>query len=165
MLPANFQRLMQCFSSSSPVLANKICIPKLFYQTNPVMDTDLQIMVKCSWWATRDEASGIECHRQFASPIFSPENLHPEPSLLSQGCSGRGLSWGHWCRSAFAFSPSSLVLLRKEKLFSLWKKNRHILLKLGWFWEGTLTISAAGARYAADQPICTALPWSQPIWS
>ena len=30
----------------------------------------------------RDEASGIECHRQPASPIFSPENLHPELPLF-----------------------------------------------------------------------------------
>lgn len=74
---------MQCFSSSSPILANKICIPELFYQTNPVADMGLQsALVKCSLWATRDEAAGIKCHRQPASPTFSPENLHPELPLF-----------------------------------------------------------------------------------
>lgn len=74
---------MHCFSSSSSVLANKICIPELFCQTNPVADIGLQsASVKCSLWVMRDEASGIKCHRQPASPIFSPENLHPELPLF-----------------------------------------------------------------------------------
>lgn len=48
MLTASLSRLRQGFSSSAPVLV-KTCIPKLFYQTNPVVGGGLQsALAKCS---------------------------------------------------------------------------------------------------------------------